>query len=286
MLELDFQIRKNDLQKAKIKLINEYKSKYFNICDDNKCPDKQYAFDREGNLMSITEIVCEDARPSKIISYEHNDNGDYTHKKYTYLDKKGNSKDEDIWKFEYDQQGNKVKEMLIRSSGDTVITNTLEYDKTGNLISQIRLDKLKLRMGSTKEIKGKWTMEYNENGQLKDLRQWSFNSGSWICGSKESREYNNIGQLLLVTVSYPNPSDTSFALNSRHFLYLEEKLATTIETHISRMKSKNNTVITQFWNWRYEYEYDEKGNLIAQLKYKDEENEPTSCVYYEYEYFE
>lgn len=285
-LEWDFHIRKQDLRKAKIRLINQYESQNFNKCDDNKCPCNQYAFDREGNLISITEFVCEDARPWKIISYERNDNGHCTHKKYTYLDTIGNFRDEDIWKFEFDQNGNKVKELLISSSGDTIIYNKLEYDKTGNLISQIRNQKVKETMESNKEYKAKWTCEYNDNGQLKEIRQWSFNSGSWICGSITSRQYNNFGLLISETESNPNPSDTSFFMHNRHFLYREDKLVTSLETKIVRLKSENNSLKTHFWNWRFEYEYDEKGNLIVQSKYEDEENEPTSCVYYKYEYFE
>lgn len=271
-MERTFQNKRQDIIQSKIKVIREYKSQSFSKCSEDSYQTRQYGFDENGNLNLVLEFDYKDTFPSNMISYKHIDTGEYIEKKYTFLDKLGNIKYEQSWKFEYDNNAKKVKELLISPSGDTILSNVFDYDPSGNLTSQIRVNFFK------------WTFTYNYKGQMIERREWTNHADSFKCIKLISYNYDDSGLILSKIETHPdNPSDI---WQENHYTYNNKKLTAEYEIKTFWVKSGNKPQETKHWHVRFEYEYDDNGNLLIKSEFRDRDEEPISCLYYQYEYYE
>ena len=266
-MEWYFENKQTEILESRIKSVTVFRSLSSCEYDDEKDQTYQYSFDKNGILHSVSDFVGRDDL-QKIITYDNFHNGQYRSRNLTFVDTRGNVKSEQNWKFEFDDKGNKVKEIFLPHSEGTVSGNKLTHDIPD------------------KEIRDnyKWTFSYNSKGQMIEIREWTSDADTLKCIKLISYNYDDNGlQLSRIESNPENPSDI---LHAHYFKYTKGILTSADELRKVWFKCGNSPKQTEYRRHRIVYEYDNNGNLMTKSKFGLEGEELLYCMCYQYEYYE
>jgi hypothetical protein len=266
--ERRFAREKEKIKKIGIEEITEFESfqRLNGACDSTKLrATHKYKFDRQGNLVQASDYQ---GATVKTIVYTRNDSGEYTAKDYLYFDMTGNLRGHEVWKLSFNRLGQVVKEQLFRDK-EIIRTNMIEYDVLGQRSSQIS------------DSTHKWTMKYDDRGNLTEFKEWRRQPASdFVDVSTISYQYENDLLVHEVTQS-ANPlegsSDLVYRYDARHHLVeMIEK-----RTRWKRLiDGRNESEITEF---RTIIRNDQKGNPSKSFVFVDQEPNPFKCRFYSYQ---
>jgi hypothetical protein len=245
--------------------------------------DIQKKYDQKGNMIEKNELDSDGSLLKKEI-FKYNDELKMIESNVFYSD--GSLKEKIAYK--YDEKSNKVQMSSYDSDGSLIMKHTYMYDKKGNMSEDnIYYEGRLLR---------KHIYIYDEKGNMieeNDIN--SFKSELDPTSSKHTYKYDNYGNIIerrhynlidnrLLSNTVNRYDKNNKVIEFKYFIS-DGKLSTNITYKYD--EKGNLTEEYNYWygslDYKYIYLYDENGNWIKRIKFKNEI--PTYILEREYEYY-
>jgi YD repeat-containing protein len=268
-LENKFFSERTTIRHSKIHEITERVSQYWkNQCVKDSAEIKfKYQFDSNGDLVRVDKFY--QGHYLRTAKYSRSRRGDYTQKSYTTYDSLGNEKSAENWVFQFNKNGQRVSEVWVRGS-DTVRVNKLTYDRRGNLIEQVA------------NGNWLWRFEYDEKGNLVTSEECVFSGDSMRCNILTKYHYEN-AVLKRREICY-RPGDVcakqfDYIYDSGNRLIVMKEERRGLEQHGTEPRK----VVARIYMTKYEY--NDKGNCILESEFRENDETPFRCTYFDYKYY-
>lgn len=267
VIERRFAKEKEKIKANGIEEITEFESiqRSNQACDSTKLKAiHKYKFDQYGNLIQATDYLGSSV---KTIVYSRNEKGEYTAKDYLYFDMRGNLQAHEVWKLDFNDQGQLVRERLLRDN-ELLRTNTIEYNELGQRSSQIS------------DSTHKWTMKYDERGNLVEFKEWrKLQSNDFVYVGTSSYQYAK--DLLIHEIS--QSENTLEGSSELVYQYdANSKLVEMVEKRMRWKRLSDGRTESEITVIKTVNRNNDKGDVVKSSVFIDAEPLPFKCKFFTY----